>query len=434
MKRIGNVIEEIVRYPNLYDAVNEVLSSTARKRTRVGRCILANREKEIESIGQQISSGSIDLSFYYERDVFEHGKQRHLQVLPLRKRIAINAVMRVVDKHLKPRFIRTTGASIEGRGMHDLMSYIRDDMRRDPEGTKYCYKFDVKKFYESIDQQEVMKAVRRVFKDPTLIGLLEQFVTFTKQGLSIGLRSSQGLANLLMSANLDHYLKEEVGVRHYYRYCDDGVVLAGDKRTLWKIRELVHRRLEAIGLKVKEGDRIFPVTEGLDFLGYVMRGAEDVRLRKRVKQRMARRMAKVKSRKRRRVLVASFYGMAKHANCKNLFYTLTGQTMKSFKDLGVSYAPADGKKRFPGTTVSIRELVNLPIVVRDFETGIRTEQGEDRTLVAVEVNGEPRKFFTASVEMKNILMQVREMSDGFPFETVIRAEAFGKGKTKYVFT
>lgn len=122
MKRIGNVIEEIVRYPNLYDAVNEVLSSTARKRTRVGRCILANREKEIESIGQQISSGSIDLSLYYERDVFDHGKQRHLQVLPLRKRIAINAVMRVVDKHLKPRFIRTTGASIEGRGMHDLMS------------------------------------------------------------------------------------------------------------------------------------------------------------------------------------------------------------------------------------------------------------------------------------------------------------------------
>lgn len=434
MKRIGNVIEEIVSYPNLYDAVNEVLSSTARKRTRVGRCILANRDKEIEAISDQIKAGCLDLSFFYERDVFEHGKQRHLQVLPLRKRIAINAVMRVVDKHLKPKFIRTTGASIKGRGMHDLMAYICDDIRRDPDGTRYCYKFDVKKFYESINQQEVMNVVRRTFKDKTLVNLLDQFVTFTKQGLSIGLRSSQGLANLLLSANLDHYLKEEIGVSHYYRYCDDGVILAGDKRTLWKIRDIVHRRLQSIGLKVKDGDRIFPVTEGIDFLGYVIRGAEDVSLRKRVKQIMARRIAKVKSRKRRRVLIASFYGMTKHANCKNLFYTLTGQTMKSFKDLGVSYAPADGKKRFPGTTVSIRELVNLPIIVRDFETGIRTEQGEDRTLVAVEVNGEPRKFFTASVEMKNILMQVREMDGGFPFETVIKAESFGKGKTKYVFS
>ena len=41
--------------------------------------------------------------------------------------------------------------------------------------------------------------------------------------------------------------------------------------------------------------------------------------------------------------------------------------MKNFKDLGVTYTPADGKKRFKGATISIRELVNLPIVVHDFE-------------------------------------------------------------------
>lgn len=34
--------------------------------------------------------------------------------------------MAVVDRHLKKRFIRTTSASIEGRGMHDLMiKYIQ---------------------------------------------------------------------------------------------------------------------------------------------------------------------------------------------------------------------------------------------------------------------------------------------------------------------
>lgn len=94
----------------------------------------------------------------------------------------------------------------------------------------------------------------------------------------------------------------------------------------------------------------------------------------------------------------------------------------------------DGKKRFPGQVVSIRELVNLPIIVKDFETGIHTEQGEDRCLVAIEINGEPRKFFTNSEEMKNILAQVKEMPDGFPFETIIKTETFGKGRTKYVFS
>jgi hypothetical protein len=67
-------------------------------------------------------------------------------------------------------------------------------------------------------------------------------------------------------------------------------------------------------------------------------------------------------------------------------------------------------------------------------TSIKTEQGEDRCIVSIEVNGEPKKFFTNSEEMKNILTQVSEMPDGFPFETTIKTETFGKGRTKYVFT
>ena len=107
--------------------------------------------------------------------------------------------------------------------------------------------------------------------------------------------------------------------------------------------------------------------------------------------------------------------------------------MKSFKDLNVSYKPEDGKKRFSGEVVSIRTLVNLPIVVKDFELGIKTSEGEDRCIVSIEQNGGLKKFFTNSEEMKNILTQIQEM-DGLPFETTIKSETFGKGRTKYVFS
>ena len=196
---------------------------------------------------------------------------------------------------------------------------------------------------------------------------------------------------------------------------------------------LIITQMEKIDLEIKPNERVFPVEEGIDFLGYVIR-PDYVRLRKRIKQKFARKMHEVKSRKRRRELIASFYGMTKHADCNKLFKKLTGKEMRSFKDLNVAYKPEDGKKRFPGVVVSIRELVNLPIVVKDFETGIKTEQGEDRCIVAIEVNGEAKKFFTNSEEMKNILAQVKEMPDGFPFETTIKTETFGKGRTKYVFT
>ena len=434
MRRVGHIIEEIVEPSNMEASFRQVLRGRKRKRSRQGCYLLAHKPEVLEELTAQIASGTFRVKDYREREIVEGGKLRRIQVIPMKDRIAVHAIMAVVDRHLRKRFIRTTSASIKKRGMHDLLSYIRRDMVEDPEGTRYCYKFDITKFYESVKQDFVMYCVGRVFKDKKLIAILDNFVRLMPEGLSIGLRSSQGLGNLLLSVFLDHYLKDKYGVRHFYRYCDDGVVLGKTKAELWKIRDIVHGHIQHVGLRVKGNDRVFPLGEGIDFLGYVTFGADHVRLRKRIKQKFARKMHEVKSRRRRRELIASFYGMAKHADCHTLFKKLTGKDMRSFKDLNVSYKPEDGKKRFPGVVVSIRELVNLPIIVKDFETGIKTEQGEDRCIVAIEMNGEPKKFFTNSEEMKNILLQVKEMPDGFPFETTIKTETFGKGRTKYIFT
>ena len=434
MRREGYIVEEIIEPSNMEDSFNQVLRGTKRKRSRQGRYLLAHKEEVLDELTALISSGSFRVKDYHERDIVEGGKLRRIQVLSMRDRIAVHAIMTIVDKRLRKRFIRTTSASIKKRGSHDLMAYIRRDMKEDPEGTRFCYKFDIKKFYESVKQDFVMYCVNRIFKDRKLIAMLDNFVRLMPEGISIGLRSSQGLGNLLLSVYLDHFLKDKYGIRYYYRYCDDGVVLGKTKAELWKIRDAVHERINSIGLSIKPNERVFPVGEGIDFLGYVIYAPDHVRLRKRIKQKFARKMHEVKSRRRRRELMASFYGMAKHADCNKLYYKLTGKKMRSFKDLNVSYKPEDGKKRFPGTVVSIRELVNLPIIVKDFETGIKTEQGEDRCIVSIEQNGEPKKFFTNSEEMKNILAQVREMPDGFPFETTIKTETFGKGRTKYVFT
>ncbi len=433
MRREGHIIEEVVEYSNMAESFDQVLRGSKRKKSRQGRYLLAHREEVIKELSERIAAGTFTVANYRERTINESGKERRIQVLTMKDRIAVHAIMSVVDSHLKKRFIRTTSASIKDRGMHDLMQYIRRDMQEDPEGTRYCYKFDISKFYESVCQDFVSYCVRRVFKDKKLIAMLDGFIHMMPQGISIGLRSSQGLGNLLLSVYLDHYLKDRYGVRHFYRYCDDGVVLGKSKAELWEIRDAVHEQVEQIDLKVKANERVFPVDEGIDFLGYVIY-PDHVLLRKRIKQKFARKMHEVKSRKRRRVLIASFYGMAKHADCIMLFNKLTGKEMKSFKDLNVAYKPEDGKKRFAGAVVSIRELVNLPIVVKDFEVGVKTSQGEDRCVVSIEHNGEPKKFFTNSEEMKNILQQVSEMPDGFPFETTIKAETFGKGRTKYIFT
>lgn len=433
MRRIGYVIEEIVDRANMENSFDVVLRGTKRKESSQGKELLAHRDEVIAELTDSIAKGEYKVSSYRNREIVEHGKVRTIQILTMKDRIAVHAIMSIVDKHLQGRFIRTTSASIKNRGMHDLMEYICRDIDDDPIGTQYCYKLDLHKFYDSVDQDLLMESVRRVFKDEKLIAILDGFVRMMPKGISIGLRSSQGLGNLFLSEHLDHYFKDLMGLQYYYRYCDDIVVLGKTKAELWKIRDVVHERVNGINLSVKANERVFPIEDGIDFLGYVIY-PDYVRLRKHIKTKFAKKMHEVKSKRRRRELIASFYGMAKHANCIMVFNKLTGKQMKSFKDLNVSYKPDDGKKRFSGTVVSIRELVNLPIIVKDYELGIKTEQGDDRCLVSIEQNGEVKKFFTNSEEMKNILQQVSEMEDGFPFETTIKAETFGKGRTKYVFS
>ena len=434
MHREGYIMQEITSYGNMSEAFDRVLRGKKRKKCRQGRYLLAHREEVIAELTAKLADGSFRLGSYHERIICENGKVRHLQILSMYDRIAVYAVMNVVDQYLHKRYIRTTGASIKKRGTHDLRKCMQLDMDNAPEGTRYCYKFDVKHFYDNTKPEFVMWCFRRVFKDKTLLSLLDHFLHLLPEGISFGLRSSQASGNLLLSVFLDHFLKDKYGIKYFYRYCDDGVVLCGHKQENWLARNIVHEQIGEIDLEIKKNERVFPSAQGIDFLGYVTFNGSYSLLRKRVKKKYARKLHKVKSRKRRRELIGSFYGMAKHACCRNLFYKLTGKKMKSFKDLNVAYKPEDGKKRFAGAVVSIRELVNIPIIVKDFETGIKTEQGEDRCIVSIEMNGEARKFFTNSEEMKNILAQIKEVPDGFPFETTIKTEVFGKGRTKYVFS
>ena len=456
MKREGYIIKEIVEQGNLEQSFDTVVRGTVRKRLAEGRWLIRHREEFLASAREEILSGRISLMPVHReptaeeaanggcrhKTIIEGGKQRHIQIFCMAARIKVNAVMTVVDAHLRRRFIRTTSASIKGRGMHELKAYIERDMRLDPDGMRYLYKFDIRKFYETVRQDFVMYCVRRVFKDRLLIGILDRFVRMMPQGISIGLRASQGLGNLLLSVFLDHYLKDRCGVKHFYRYCDDGVIGGGSKPYLWECRDMVHGRIEAIGQEVKKSERIFPAGEGLDFLGFVIYPTHS-KLRKRIKKNFARKLKKVRSRKRRQEIIGSMWGMARHCESRHLMEKLLypselnrlkKKRMKDFASLNVAYTPKDGKKRFGGGTTQLRQLVNVRIEVLDFERDVQTKFGL-RWLVQFRDtrNGSLSKFFTDCDEMKSNLDVLEQMGE-IPFSTVIAAEYFGDNKVKYKFT
>lgn len=464
-KRDGYIIEEIIERPNLEESFDTVLRGTLRKSLNEGKWLLAHREEFLDGAAAEIASGKVNLGRWHPKDIVEAGKERHLQVFDMKARIKVGAVMQVVDKHLRKRFIRTTSASIKKRGMHDLKAYIEKDIRLDPKGMRYIYKFDIRKFYETVRQDFIMYCVRKVFKDKRLIAILEQFVSVLDEGISMGMRSSQGLGNLLLSVFLDHYLKDHYGIRHFYRYCDDGVIASGMKLYLWECRGVVHERVEVIGQEIKHNERVFPLSEGLDFLGYVIYPTHSL-MRKRVKQNFARKLAKVKSRKRRKELVGSLWGLAKHCNSWHFLETVLYDKeykklkKKAMKDFGKSRCEqsytSDGKKSFRGQKISGKELDHKPFIVVDFETGVIPTVEQDRYkreveetlsrggdaslvkkprpkyVVSIVYNGALRKFWTGDKENWDELDRRREEPDGIPFFSSMETDYSGQ-YPKYTF-
>lgn len=410
------------------DALDEVVSDMPREEKERYR---QKADTILEKLTPLISDGEFRVTRYEEFEVTDGPKKRKVQSPPVDERIGINAIMRVVERYVYPSVIRTSAASIKGRGMHKLFCKMRSDIRHDREGTRYYYECDIKKFYESIDQDLLCDLLEMYVKDVVVLRMLQSFVRVMKDGISIGLRSSQCYGNLLLSA-LDHRMKEREGFRYYYRYCDDIRVLCATKRECWRARGVIHEEVAKLKLRIKDSEAVRPLTEGNDFLGYIDDG-EHSRLRKRTKVKAARKLSRVRSRRRRREIIGSFKGMAKWGDCKNLFYRLTGKRMDEFKNIGLQYVAEDGKKRFGGKQVSLRSLQNKHISILDYEKEVKTDNGL-RTLVSFQYDdGSYGKYFTADKQQEWYLEKLREMGK-IPFGTTIDSEVFGNGKVRYIFT
>lgn len=393
--------------------------------------VRAKREELLASVKRRIASGTFRIETFKEFWVHEGDKWRLIQSPTIEDRIGINAIIRVLEKHIYPTIVLTSGASIKGRGMHRLYRKMRSDIRHDREGTRYFYKCDIRKFYQSVVQAIMKMVIRRYVKDKWLLPILDSFVELLENGISIGLRSSQFYGNILLS-RLDHRMKDQEHCRYYYRYCDDIVILASNKKQLWHWRNVVHEEIAKLGLELKPSEAVRPTETGIDFLGYVDDG-EHTRLRKRTKQNAARKLHKVRSRKRRQEIIGSLKGMAKWGDCGHLYKTLTGKSMKSFKELGLRYVAEDGKKRFSGKQVTLRSLTNIHITIEDFEKDVETHNGL-RTVVSFSYdNGEKGKYFTADKEQLWYLTEAEKIG-ALPFDTTITAEVFGDGKVRYKFS
>jgi len=315
MKRHNNLYAKIIDLPNL---------ELAEKRARKGKgnqygVRLFDRDPKatLENLHDQLKNKTYKTSPYKTFTIFEP-KERQISSLPYIDRIVQHAAMIHLEQIFVSSFTADTYSSIKGRGIGGFRRNFRKALRDIP-GTKYCLKIDIKKFYPSITHRILKQQLRRKFKDNDLLELLDGIID-SAPGVPIGNYLSQYFANFYLNG-FDHWLKETLGVKYYFRYCDDMRILSDSKEVLHDILTKIKEYLSSkLLLEVKSNYQVFPVENtGVDVIGFVFHHYH-TRLRKSIKQSFARTMA---NKHRNPLSIAAYWGWAKHADTKHLIKKLT---------------------------------------------------------------------------------------------------------------
>jgi retron-type reverse transcriptase len=336
--------------------------------------LASNLEANLLSLQQELIEGSYRTSEYATFTVYEP-KERLIFKLPFKDRIVHWAIMLIVEPIWVPVFTRDTYACIKGRGIHPLLSKLRHDLASDPAGTVYCLKIDVRKFYPTIDHEIMKQVVRRKIKDKRLLMLLDEIIDSTESGVPIGNYLSQFFANLYL-AELDHLVKEQMGVRYYYRFADDIVLLSPTKAELHGQLVTINDYLNTTrNLKIKKNFQIFPVSSrGINYVGYITYHTHCL-ARKENKKKLARQVASLRKQnftnEEIRIRAASRLGFMVHCDSIHFLKTID---MKTFSEI------TNVQGNLTGDKYHIDTIIDREIHLKKYEVSQSKYKGECLTI------------------------------------------------------
>jgi len=322
MKRQGHLYNKMWELDNIREA---------HKNSRKGKAhycevkmVDANPDFYFKQIQEMLRRKTYQTSEYTMFTKNDKGKEREIYKLPyFPDRIVHHCIMQVVEPIWMKTFIRDTYASMKNRGIHDGVKRIKKALKENPEATKYALQVDIKKFYPSIDHDILKTVVRKKIKDKDALWLIDEIIDSNPNGVPIGNYLSQYFGNLYLS-DIDHWIKEEAGVRHYFRYCDDLVILGSNKEVLHAIRQKLNTKVEDVKLEIKGNWKIYPVCTGIDFLGYKFFHTHTL-LRTSLARRFKDKTKVIRKNWHRFDAVTnystlmSYYGWQKYANAWNLY-------------------------------------------------------------------------------------------------------------------
>ena len=227
-----------------------------------GRNLSAN----LDALHVALHNGTYRPKPYKEFKVFEP-KERVIYAPAFCDLVVQHAIYRLIYPIFNRTFIDQSFACRKGKGTHAAADYAQAALRSSaPES--YILQLDIRKFFYSIDRRMLRKQIERKIKDVRFVNVMMQFAEYGQPvGIPIGNLLSQTYALIYMNP-LDHFIKRELGARHYCRYVDDFVIFGWSRdRCLDALDKIKAFIASELGLYLSRFS-LHKVKRGLNFVGY----------------------------------------------------------------------------------------------------------------------------------------------------------------------
>ena len=135
----------------------------------------------------------------------------------------------------------------------------------------YVLQCDIANYFGSthhdIAKDVVVKRVDNAWATMHAFNIIDSFGT---KGVGMGLGSEvTQLIQLAVLDDLDHFIKEELGIKQYIRYMDDFILIHPDKEYLQYCKLRIIEELAKIKLKLNlKKSQLYPLKRGINFLGF----------------------------------------------------------------------------------------------------------------------------------------------------------------------
>lgn len=280
--------EKIYDFQNLYKA-----HTTARKGKRNTREVVEfemNLGKNLATLSDEIKNGIYKMQDYYSFAIYDP-KYRVIHALHYRDRVVQHCLCdEVLAPLLDKKLIYDNAACQIGKGTHfaiDRVSKFLHLFYKKYGTNGYFLKCDIRKFFDNIDHNILKQKLAKVIDDKKVLALLDHIIDSFEvtpgKGLPLGNQTSQWFAIFYLDG-LDRLIKEKLHIKYYSRYMDDCVLIHQDKEYLRNCLEQMRQCAKNLKIEFNEKTEIFPIKNGVEYLGWHIYLTETGKIIRKVKQ------------------------------------------------------------------------------------------------------------------------------------------------------